>query len=275
MILIVGILIFLTSYFLLKKKGNGVIPEPEPEPEPKPKWEDYYPENSYMPLIDLNGKKWIASDYNSKEWENYILKVNFWNETLEKLPIKKGEVSDRKLYLILSQKKENGEYLFEWTSDIQIWGQKDYWAPPESFLILKDENGNPDPNGKYRDDCDGLARFHNQYLYEYCKYWLSWFVEIYWKKRIYVKVGEQLVEKWNNYGHAITVYKKDPESNWKCFSNQSWVASLNGEDDFMNIIYKFVPINNPQFADKYQLQYIIARHPINGKLLWQLKGEMV
>lgn len=269
---IIGIIILIGLYFLLRKKGNGIIPEPEPEPN-NPKWEDYYPKNWYKPLVDWNKKKWIPSNHNSKEWDNYVIQVNLWNETLEKLSIKKGEISDRKLYLILFQKKDNGEYLFRWNSDMQIWGQKDHWAPPELFLILKDENGNPDPDGKYRDDCDTFSRFHNQYLFESCKYWLSLFLEIYWKKKVLVQVGDKLIEKWNSYGHAITVYKKDSESNWKCFSNQSWVASLSGEDELMKIVYKFVPIDNPQFADRYQLIKVVARHPINGELLFELKGD--
>ncbi|GAH87437.1 unnamed protein product, partial [marine sediment metagenome] len=116
-ILGIGLIIFLSG---CKKP---ITPEPNPEPEPnKPKWEDYFPKNWYKPLVDWNKGKWILSDYNSKEWDNYIMQVNFWNETLERLPIKKGEISDRKLYLILFQKKDNGEYLFKWTSDMQIWG---------------------------------------------------------------------------------------------------------------------------------------------------------
>jgi len=267
---IIGIIILLLSR--RKPKPNPPNPEPDPEPD-KPKWEDYYPINWYVPLVDWNKKKWIPSNHNSGEWDNYIIQIDLWNETLERLPIKKGEVSDRKLYLILFQKKDNGEYLFRWTSDMQIWGQIDHWAPPEQFLILKDEEGNPDPDGKYRDDCDGFAKLHNQYIFEWCNYWLCWFIEVYWKKKILVQVGDQLIEKWENYGHAITVYKINPESNWKCFSNQSWVASLNGEDNLMKIVYKFVPINNPQFADKYQLVKVVARHPVEGYMLWQLEGK--
>jgi len=59
----------------------------------------------------------------------------------------------------------------------------------------------------------------------------------------------------------------------QCFSNQSWVASLSGEDELMKIVYKFVPIDNPQFADRYQLIKVVARHPINGELLFELKGD--
>lgn len=259
--------------FLLTGCKSNPTPEPEPGPEPnKPKWKDHFPENWYIPLVDWNKKKWISSDYDSKEWDNYVIQINLWNKNLEKLSIKKGEISDRKLYLILFQKKDNGEYLFKWTSDMKIWGQRDHWAPPEQFLILKNEEGNFDPNGKYRDDCDTFAKFHNQYLFEWCDYWLSWFLGIYWKKKTIVEVGDQLIEKWTNYGHAITVYKKSPESNWKCFSNQSWVATLEDKKNLMDIVYKYVPINNPQFADKYKLMHVTARHPISGELLWQLKG---
>jgi len=269
-LIILGVL---AIYFLSGcKKETKPTPDPDPGPD-KPKWEDHFPVNWHKPLIDINKKKWIASNYNSIDWDNYIVLINLWNNILEKLPIKKGEVSDRKLYVILFQKKENGEYLFLWTSDMQIWGVKDYWTPPEKFLILKNEEGDPDPNGLYRDDCDTFARLHCQYLHEWCDYWLVWFVGIYWKKKILVQVGDQLIEKWEKYGHAITVYKINPESNWKCFSNQSWVSSLNGEDDLMKIVYKFVPINNPQFADKYQLIKVVARHPVEGYMLWQLEGK--
>jgi len=260
-------------YFLTGCK-HEINPNPDPEPEPDtPKWEDYYPLNWYKPLIDWSKAKWIPSNHDTEEWDNYIVLIAFWNDTLEKLPIKKGEVSDRKLYVILFQKKDNGDYLFRWTSDMQIWGVKDYWTPPEKFLILKDEEGNPDPDGLYRDDCDTFARLTCQYLHDWCDYWLVWFVGIYWKKKITVQVGDQLIEKWEKYGHAITVYKTDPESNWKCFSNQSWVSSLNGEDNFMKIVYKFVPIDNPAFADKYELVSVEARHPVEGNLLWQLNGD--
>ena len=269
LILLIGVGIFLSG---CKSKPK---PPPDPVPDPnKPKWEDYYPLNWYIPLVDWNKGKWILSDYNSEVWDNYIILVDLWNETLEKLTIKKGEVSDRKLYLILFQKKDNGEYLFQWTSDMQVWGKIDYWAPPEEFLkCLKNAEGICDELGYYRDDCDGFARLHCQYLSEWCNYWLCWFVEVYWQKKILVQVGDQLIEKWEGYGHAITVYKISPESNWKGFSNQSWTASLNGEDNFMKLIYKFVPINNPQYADKCQLVKVVARHPVEGNLLWQLEGK--
>lgn len=269
------LIIGLGAILILSGCKSNPNPNPEPEPEPnKPKWEDYYPDNIYVPLIDLNKKKWIQTDYNSPNWANYINLIEGWNNNLEKPPIPKGEISDRKLYVILFQKKSNGEYLFQWTSDMQVWGKVDYWASPEEFLeCTKNENGDCDINGYYRDDCDGFARFHNEYLFVWCFYWCSLFLEIYWKKKVLVQVGDQLIEKWNTYGHAITAYKVNPESNWKCFSNQSWVAQLHGEKNLMKIVYKFVPINNPQFADKYQLIKVVARHPIEGNLLWQLNGK--
>ena len=270
LILLIAVAIYFTW---CKQTSPGPGPGPDPGPN-VPKWEDHYPVNWHKPLIDINKKKWIASDYNSIDWDNYIVLINLWNNILDKLPaIKKGEVSDRKLYVILFQKKENGEYLFIWTSDMQIWGLVDYWTPPEKFLILKDEEGKPDPNGKYRDDCDTFARLHCQYLHEWCDYWLVWFLEVYWQKKLLIQVGDQLIEKWQSYGHAITVYKIDPDSKWKGLSNQSWVATLAGEDNFMKLVYKFVPINNPEFSEKYKLVKVIARHPIEGYMLWQLEGK--
>jgi hypothetical protein len=267
-ILAIAVIAFM---FLSGCKPKPKPPEPDPEPDPdKPKWSDYYPIGWYKPLVDLYNK-WVHSDYESIEWQNYVSLINGWNETLYNNNIPKGEISDRKLWLILRQKKSNGEYLFKWTSDMDIWGKTDHWAAPEQFLILKDKDGNPDPDGKYRDDCDTFCRLHNQYLFETCNYWLSLFVEVYWKKKYWNKVSDSY--QWKSLGHAITLYKITPDDDWKCFSNQQWLSASHGEKRIIDYVYKFVPINKPEFVDQYELIRIKARHPISGELLWEVKGD--
>lgn len=266
---IIAIVIILAMFLQGCRSPKPPVPEP-PEPNPVEKtWEDYYPLNHYKPLIDLDKAKWIHSDYESVEWKNYIRLIDNWNKTLYSDIIPKGEISDRKLWLILRQKKIDGSFLFEWTSDMDIWGKIDHWASPEMFLILKDKNGNPDPNGNYRDDCDTFCKFHNQYLFEFCNYWLSLFVEIYWKKRYWNEVSNSY--QWESLGHAITLYKITPDDDWKCFSNQTWLSANHGEKEISDYVFKFVPINKPEFVDKYQLTKVRARHPISGKLLFEVK----
>jgi hypothetical protein len=279
-ILIIIIVIIALVIYVQRQQNNPVPvpppepPDPEPEPEPdKPKWSDYYPINYFKPLVDLNKGKWIHSDYESPLWTNYVNLINNWNETLEKQSIVKGEISDRKLWVILSQDHPKGGKLYEWTSDLDVYDDIDYWASPEKMHeYKKDKDGNRDDVfGKYRDDCDGFARFHNQYLFETCNYWLCLFLEIYWKKRYWNNVSNSY--QWKNLGHAITVYKEDPESDWKCFSNQTWLSASHGEKRINDFVFKFVPINLEQFKDKYELTRIRARHPIEGTLLWDVKGE--
>jgi hypothetical protein len=268
LILILGLIILI----LLASCKPKPIPTPEPDPEPdKPKWSDYYPVNWYEPKLDWDKHKWIYSDYESLEWAKYITLIHNWNETLHNDYIPKGEISDGKLWLMLRQRKDNGSFLFEWTSDLDIWNKPDHWASPEKFLILKDKDGNPDPNGHYRDDCDTFARFHNQYLFETCNYWMSLFLEVYWKKRYWNDVSNSY--QWQNLGHAITVYKETPDSDWKCFSNQQWLSASHGEKRIKDFVFKFVPINLEEFKDKYELIKVRARHPIEGTLLWEVKGE--
>jgi hypothetical protein len=213
--------------------------------------------------------KWINSNYDSELWQNYTSKIVNWNNELSKLPIEAGEVSDRKLYLILNQKKPDGKYLFQWTSDLEVWGKEDYWAAPEKFLEYpKNQDGEMDlVNGCYRDDCDGFARFHCQYLTEWANYWCVLFLEVYWRRKSN--------DVWKSLGHAITVYKQTPETGWKCFSNQTWLSSVTSKDSLLEWVYTFVPIDDPVYQDNYQLIRVVAREPITGEMLFQLDGDDV
>jgi len=252
--IILGIAVI--AFMFLSGCNKKPKPEPpEPEPEPEPKWEIFYPVDYTLPAIDLGKLKWEITAYGTEIYNRYVKRVDWWNENIERLPIvQKGEINDRKLFAILHLKNSDGSYKFRWTSDMERWDKKDHWASPENFLTLVDEDCRviepeefePNPEGFYRDDCDGFCRKHCKYLIKWCKYYLSFFLEVYWEK---------LLDNgtWKGLGHAITVYKKTPESNWGCFSNQQWLSASGELTSFMGFVYKFVPVNNPDFKDKYRL----------------------
>lgn len=245
-----------------KKKPEPPLPDPDPEPEPvpKPKWSDYYPKGWYVPTIDW-GNKWRERDFDSPEWLQYErVLVELFKATGRDL------WNDAALSRILMTKLPDGRYLFKWTSDMAIWGVGDHWATPAEMLeCRKDEKGNCDPNGLYRDDCDGFAGLNCDVLHRIIQYPLAWWIEIYWQRKAN--------DVWRGSGHAITVYKREMEGNFRVFCNQSWVGMTNGYKSIEDIVYLYVPINNPDFKDNYNLRYVKARHPITGKLLWQVNGK--
>jgi len=234
-------------------------PEPEPEPEPEDEWEDYYPVNWYKPVIDINAHKWRERNFDSPEWETYENTVL----SLMKKVDRENKFDDLTLARILTSKTDDGRYLFKWTSDMEIWEETDHWATPAEFLILKDENGNPDPNGLYRDDCDGFAGFHCDFLYRLCNYWIVWFIEVYWKKRYFNDFSNNY--QWKAQGHAITIYQRTAGDMWRCFSNQTFLGMTNGYATIQEIIEKFCPDD-----ENHELNRVVARHPIEGELLWQI-----
>ena len=242
------------------KPEPGPEPEPEPEPNPEDKWKDYFPANWYIPFADW-WNNWRKRDFESAEWQAYEQEVDRLFKLTER-PV----LDDYALARILVTKLPDGRYFFKWTSDMDVWGLADHWSTPAEFLYCrKDEKGNCDPDGLYRDDCDGFAGLHCDILYRMIGYPLVWFMEIYWQRK--------KNDVWVSYGHAITVYKREMEGNFRVFSNQSWVGMTNGYARPEDIIFVFVPINSPLQKDNYRLLYAKARHPLTGKLLWLLKGE--
>jgi len=245
--------------------GCGGKPKPKPPDEPEiPKWEDYYPEGFKIPSIDLYNK-WQTRNFDSIYWANYENEVR----SIGALEGRQDKYDDYTLAMILTHKLPDGRYLFKWTDDMEIWGKVDHWGSPDEFLIRKDENGNPDPDGLFRDDCDGFAGFHCDYLYRLCNNnFLVWWLEIYWKRRFINKLNGSYY--WKDLGHAITIYKRSPESNWRCFSNQQWLGMTDGIADIMDIVHKFVPLDKEEFKEQYEMVAIKARHPVTGKMLWEL-----
>ena len=118
-------------------------------------------------------------------------------------------------------------------------------------------------SGVISHNCDDFAGLHCYYLHDLCNYYLTWWIEVYWQR----KVTANGVDSWKSLGHAITIYKRSPESNWRCFSNQSLLGRTNGFETLEEIIRKFCPND-----DDHRLIKVAARHPMTGKLLWERKG---
>jgi len=125
-------------------------------------------------------------------------------------------------------------------------------------------------SGVISHNCDDFAGFHCDFLDRKSKYWLTWWIEIYWKRKYWNNVSNSY--QWKSLGHAITILKRTPESNWKCFSNNSFLGMTSGFKTFEEIIYKFVPLNVPSQADNYKLTKVVAREPVTGKLLFEWRS---
>lgn len=257
MIIFAIITIVIILAFALQGCNKKPIPTPEP-PEPNPvekTWEDYYPKSAKIPATPNYGN-WRPRNFNSNDWSNY-------ESVIQGLFRQTGRdvFDDIALSRILMTKLLDGRYLFKWTSDMEIWGQDDHWASPDEFLYCrKDEKGNCDPNGLYRDDCDGFAGLNSDILYRMMEYPLVWWLEIYWQR----KSGGV----WRGFGHAITVYKREWHSPYRVFCNQSWVASVSGKQTIEDIVQLYVPTKT--LPDNYRLLQVKARHPITGKMLWTI-----
>jgi hypothetical protein len=251
LILILGLIILI----LLASCKPKPIPTPEPDPEPdKPKWSAFYPVGHIIPSLDFGFRKWQKRNFISDRWSDYENKIiNFMIAE-----DRKDKYDELTLAKLLTH-KENGRYFFKWTSDLEVFNTDDYWAPPDEYVVDKHGLG----------DCDDFAGFHCDYLFRECKYYLVWWVEVYWVRKYFNNVSNQY--EWKNLGHAITLLKRSPESNWKCFSNNSFLGMSNGFETFEEIIYKFVPINLPSEADNYKLTKVVAREPVTGTLLFEWK----
>jgi hypothetical protein len=254
------IVIVIIAVMFLQGCNKKPVPTPNPDPEPdKPKWEDYYPIGHKIPYDFYN--KWIKRIFDSGRWLDYENKIiNFMVDEDRK------DIFDELTLAKLLTHKENDKWFFTWTSDLEVFEKEDYWATPDEYVIDKNGLG----------DCDDFCGFHCDFLDRKSKYWLVWWVEVYWKR--YVKTNLKnpdgsYVYKWKSLGHAITILKRSPESNWKCFSNNSFLGMSNGFETLEEIIYKFVPVNDVRFKDQYELTRVRARHPIEGTLLWEVKGE--
>jgi hypothetical protein len=230
-----------------KPKPKPPEPEPEPEPEPvTPKWSDFYPEGSYQPIIDLDKLKWQSMTINEQtQYENLI---RFFMQELKRTAFDDYTLS--RIWFV----KMLGEYYFKWASDMETWQKNDYWATPFQFSILKEGLG----------DCEDFAAVSCDYLYRMCNYWLVWWVEVYWQQYKGEIEGKPI---WKSLGHAITIYKRGIDSPYRSFSNQSWLGRENGYETIMEIVRKFSPAD-----DKHKLIKVKARHPLSGKLLFELKG---
>jgi len=230
-----------------KPKPPNPDPDPEPSPSPNPEdsWIAYYPIGYTIPIVDWDKSKWQERDDHEQEQVDNIM-LHFMNEN------DRTDIDDLTLSLILFTKVA-GEYYFRWTSDMQTWNYEDYWATPYQFVITKEGKG----------DCDDFCGLHCDYLYELCQYYLVWWCEVYWQR----KITANGVDSWKSLGHAITCYKRSSESNWRCFSNQSLLGRANGFETIEEIIRKFCPND-----DDHRLIKVAARHPMTGKLLWERKG---
>jgi len=231
-------------------------PDPDPEPEPEKEWKDFFPRNWKIPVIDW-GNKWRKRAFGSPLWLEYEQKVEGLYKQVDR------PFDDTGLSRMLMLKLPDGRYLFKWTSDMDIWGVEDYWATPPEFLVFKDADGNENPNGLYRGDCDVFAGMNCDILYRMMKYPLVWWLEIYWQR--------QSGGVWRGLGHAITVYKRELEDNFRVFCNQSWVGMSYGYKDIEDVVQLYVPTKT--LPDNYNLLYVKARHPLTGKLLWQIQGK--
>ena len=249
------ILLFLIVFLQGCRSPKPPVPEP-PEPNPVEKvWEDYYPEGHTIPLIDFMKIRWQERNFKSSRWLDYENKnVNFMIDE-----DRKDKYDELTLANLLTH-KENGRYFFTWTSDVVTFANSDYLAPPAEYGLAQPGLG----------ACDDLAGAHCDYLYRLSQYWLVWWIEVYWKRKYWNDVSNSY--QWKNLGHAITILKRTPESNWKCFSNNSFLGMTNGFDTFEEIIYKFVPLNVPSQADNYKLTKVVAREPVTGKLLFEWRS---
>lgn len=258
MIIFAIIAIIVILAFALQGCNKKPIPTPEPEPEPdpdKPKWDIFYPFGATFPTFDFQKNNWQIRNFNSSRWLDYENKIiNFMIDEDRK------DIFDELTLAKLLTHKENGKYFFVWTSDLEVFEKEDYWAPPDEYVIDKHGLG----------DCDDFAGFHCDYLYRLSQYWLVWWIEVYWKRKYWNKVSNSY--QWKNLGHAITILKRSPESNWKCFSNNSFLGMTNGFETFEEIIYKFVPLNVPSQVDNYKLTKVVAREPVSGKLLFEWRS---
>jgi hypothetical protein len=126
-------------------------------------------------------------------------------------------------------------------------------------------------SGVISHNCDDMAGLHCDYLYRLGYMPIVFWLEVYWKRRVLNTLNNTYY--WKDLGHAVTIYKRTPEDNWRCFSNQQWLAMSNGVPEIKDIVYKFVPVNNPSFKDDYELTKIYGRHPVTGKLLFEVKGS--
>lgn len=250
---IIALVVILTMFL----QGCGKKEEEShEEEEQKPKWSDYYPLGWFIPALDYDKRKWNARDFDSARWKHYENRViNFMIDEG-----RKNKFDDLTLAKVLTH-KENGNYFFVWTSDLEVFGKEDYWSAPDEYLIDKKGKG----------DCDDFAGFHCDYLHRICQYPLVWWIEVYWKRRYWNNISDSY--QWKNLGHAITIYKRSFEGNWRCFSNQQLLSMTNGVPEIKDIIYKFVPLNIQQFKDDYRLTLIRARNPITGELLFEVKGS--
>lgn len=249
------LIFFCIAGFFIGGCTRKTKPEPEPEPDPdKPKWEDYYPEGHTIPLIDFMKKRWQERNFKSSRWLDYENKIiNFMIDEDRK------DIFDELTLAKVLTHKENGKWFFTWTSDLEVFETEDYWATPDEYVIDKNGLG----------DCDDFAGFHCDYLYRLSGYWLVWWIEVYWVR--YVKTNLKnpdgsYIYRWKNLGHAITILKRSPESKYKCFSNNSFLGMSNGFDTIDEIVRKFCPDD-----DNHKLTKVVARHPITGELLWEIK----
>ena len=236
--MIIAIILFAIAVLFLvgcKKLTPSPNPNPDPEPEPEPTWEQFYPEKCYKPASIIYDSRWQKRDYGSPEWQEYD------DRMIEFMRIQDRTTADALTLARILTVKIDGKYFFVWTSDMDTWLLLDYWATPYEFVIVKKGKG----------DCDDFAGLHCDFLFGVSEYWLVWWIEIYWKQR-----GQLL-------GHAITIFKETPETPWRSFSNQQFLGMTNGYESVEEIISKFCP-KDPD----HELIKVVARHPIEGYLLW-------
>ena len=256
---IVG-LIIIGSIFLFLYGCNSKHPEPTPEPDPEPEptpeddWKEHYPKGYKIPIFDINKNKWGDRIFDSSKWKQYENRINEFMDKENRV-----EYDDYSLAKVMTH-KENGEYFFVWTDDMVTWDKRDYWATPAQFVIDKLGLG----------DCDDMAGLHCDYLYRLGYMPIVFWLEIYWKRRVLNTLNNTYY--WKDLGHAVTIYKRTPKDNWRCFSNQQWLGMSNGVPEIKDIVYKFVPVNNPSFKDDYELTKIYGRHPVTGKLLFEWRS---
>lgn len=240
---LIGIFIFfVTAGFVIGGCTKKPKPDPDPQPNPepdKPKWEDYYPKG-YSKPIDFHNK-WIKRNFDSSRWSDYENKIIDFMLDEDR----QGKFDELTLAKLLTH-KENNKWFFTWTSDLETFGKEDYWSPPDEYVIDKHGLG----------DCDDFAGFHCDFLDRKSKYWLVWWIEIYWQQR---SNGV-----WKGLGHAITIFKETQESPWRCFSNQQYLGMSYGYADIADVVSKFCPKD-----DNHKLIKVVARHPMDGYMLWQ------
>ncbi len=120
-------------------------------------------------------------------------------------------------------------------------------------------------SGVISHNCDDFSGLHCDYLHDWCEYWLTWWVEVYWKQYKGEVEGKPI---WKSLGHAITIFKETPESKWKCFSNQQYLGMSQGYETIGEIVSKFCPRD-----DKHELLKVVARHPTKGYMLWMVDAN--